>query len=210
MVNVSFDLSMIGVESGLQYETVYTTISNDGEKDAAVIGFVYLGGDSVSCSIFEDSQTLKNVMDSGEYVVNITQDPFIFTYCTISGLDECYFTDDEDLAILKDAGSYLIVDVEEVLEKSPRHYPVKSEGSVFEIRGRIRDMEINDSSVKAFNRGFGCLIDSLVNYTRYGLVDDEMKKFYDERLEENQRIINKVGDSGSIKAMELLKNNQEK
>lgn len=207
---MSFDLSCVGVVPGLQYETIYTTISDDGVKNAAAIAFVYLGGDRVRCNIFDGSKTFRNISDSGEYVVNITQDPIIFTYSTIAGLDECYFTDDEDRAILRDAGSYLVVDVKEVLEKSPRSYPVKSSRSLFEITGRIKHLEINDPSVKAFNRGLGCLIDSLVNYTRYHLASDEMKKFYDERVEENQRVINKVSDDETIKAIELLKNNQEK
>ncbi len=207
---MNFDLEKIGIEPELKYETIYTTISKDGKKDAAAIGFVYLGEDKVRCNIFENAQTLKNIQETNRYVVNITQDPLIFTYATIANLDDDKFTDDKDIAILKDAGSYLIVDVEEIEEKPPRQYPVKSDGSVFEITGKIVDMEINDETIKAFNRGFSCLIDSLVNYTRYHLVDSEMKKFYDERLEENQRIINRVSDSETIEAMELLKNNQEK
>lgn len=207
---MNFNLEKIGIKPKLKYETIYTTISKDGIKDAAAIGFVYLGDDNVGCNIFENAQTLKNIQQTNRYVVNITQDPLLFTYATIANLDDDKFTDDKNIAILKDAGSYLIVDVEEIKEKPPRQYPVKSDGSVFEITGKIVDMKINDETVKAFNRGFSCLIDSLVNYTRYHLVDSEMKKFYDERLEENQRIINRVSDSETIEAMELLKNNQEK
>lgn len=204
------DLERIGIQPELQYETIYTTISKDSEKNAGAFAFTYLGGDKVRCNIFETAQTLKNILENEQYVVNITQDPEIFTVATLSNLDKSYFTDDEDLAILKDAGSYLIIDVEEIKEKPPRQYPVKSNGNLFEITGRIRSIQINDPTVKAFNRGFGCLIDSLVNYTRYHLVDDEMKKLYDERLEENQRVINKVGDVKTIEAIELLKKNQEK
>ena len=207
---MSFDLEEIGVKPELQYETIYTTVSKDKEKNAGAFAFVYLGGDRVKCNIFETSKTLKNILDTEQYVVNITQDPEIFTVATLSNLDKSYFTDDEEVAILKDAGSYLIIDVEEIKEKSPRQYPVKSDGSLFEITGKIRSMKINDPTVKAFNRGFSCLIDSLVNYTRYHLVDDEMKKLFDERLEENQRVINKVSDVKTIEAIELLKKNQEK
>ena len=207
---MSFDLEEIGVEPELQYETIYTTVSKDKEKNAGAFAFVYLGGDRVKCNIFETSQTLKNILDTEQYVVNITQDPEIFTVATLSNLDKSYFTDDEEVAILKDAGSYLIIDVEEIKEKSPRQYPVKSDGNLFEITGKIRSMKINDPTVKAFNRGFSCLIDSLVNYTRYHLVDDEMKKLFDERLEENQRVINKVSDVKTIEAIEILKKNQEK
>lgn len=207
---MSLDLEKVGIEPELQYETIYTTISKDNEKNAGAFAFTYMGEDRVRCNIFENSKTLKNILDSNQYVVNITQDPEIFTVATLSNLDESYFTDDENIAILKDAGSYLIIDVEEIVEKPPRQYPVKSNRSLFEVTGRITSMKINDPTIKAFNRGFGCLIDSLVNYTRYHLVDDEMRKIYDERLEENQRVINKVSDTKTIQAIELLKKNQEK
>lgn len=196
------NLERIGVAPQLQYECIYTTISKDGEKDAAPIGFVYLGEDKVKCTIFEGANTLKNIMETGKYVVNITQDPMTFAYATIANVPEKYFTDDDDIAILKDVPSYLTIEVSDMKKLNER--------PVVEITGVIKEFVINDETVKAFNRGMGCLIESLVNYTRYHIVDDEGRKFYDERLEENQRVINKVADSETINAIELLKKNQEK
>ncbi|MDO5848719.1 MAG: DUF447 family protein [Methanobrevibacter sp.] len=204
------NLERVGIKPQLKYECIYTTISKDGKKDAAPIGFTYLGNDKVKCSIFEDAQTLKNILDTRRYVVNITQDPMAFAYATIANVPEDYYTNDESIAILKDAPSYLVIDVEDIEEKHAERYPIENDKSRFEITGKIDKFVVNDDSVKAFNRGMGCLIDSLVNYTRYYIVDDEGKKFFDERLEENQRIINKVADSNVIEAMELLKKNQEK
>lgn len=54
----------------------------------------------------------------------------------------------------------------------------------------------------------GHLIESLVNYTRYHIVDDEGRDYYDKRLEENMRVINKVASSDIIEAMEILKKSQ--
>ena len=204
------NLETVGIKPELQYECIYTTISASGEKNAAAIGFKYLGDGKVKCNIFDGSKTLKNIQDTKQYVVNITQDPLTFVYSTISNLPEDYFTDDEKIAILKDAGSYLIIDVTEINEKQPSEFPIKSEKSIFEITGQITEFVVNNKSEKAFNRGMGCLIDSLVNYTRYHIVDSGKKALFDRRLEENQRIINKVSDSETMKAIDILKKNQEK
>lgn len=198
------NLDNLGIVPKLQYECIYTTISKDGEKNAAPIAFIYLGDKKVFCRIFEDAQTFKNIKETGKYVVNITHDPMTFAYATISNVPEDYFTDDTEIAILKDAPSYLIVNVTDI--KSP----TSSEREPYEINGEIKEVVVNDESVKAFNRGMGCLIESLVNYTRYHIVDEKGRKYYDERLEENQRVINKVAESETIKAIELLKKNQEK
>lgn len=196
------NLKNLGIVPKLKYECIYTTISKNGVKDAAPIGFTYLGNKKVHCTIFEDSQTFKNIKETGKYVVNITQDPMTFAYATIANVGEDYFTEDKEIAILKDAPSYLIIEalnINKLLERD-----------IYEITGEIKEVIINDDSVKPFNRGIGCLIDSLVNYTRYHIVDEKGKKYFDERLEENQRIINKVADSETIEAIELLKKNQEK
>lgn len=196
------NLENLGISPKLKYECIYTTISKNGVKDAAPIGFTYLGDDKVQCTIFKDAQTLKNIQETGKYVVNITQDPMTFAYATIANVPEDYFTADNEIAILKDTPSYLVIEVINMKKLAER--------DIYEITGEIKDINVNDDSVKAFNRGMGCLIDSLVNYTRYHIVDEKGRKYFDERLEENQRIINKVADSKTIEAMELLKKNQEK
>ena len=134
----------------------------------------------------------------------------IFTESTISKLDSRYYTDDEDIAILKDAGSYLIIDVDEIKKASPEDFPIKNDTSIFFINGTIKDFVINDESVKAFNRGFSGLIESLVNYDRYKIVDDEKRRYYYDRLKENERIISKVSDDRTKRTMDLIVREYEK
>lgn len=207
---MKYDLSIIGIYSDLQYECIYTTTNSKKEKNSGAFAFIYLGDDKVMCRIFEGSQTLKNIQKTKQYVVNITQDPLIFTESTISKLDSSYYTDDEDIAILKDAGSYLIIDVDEIKKASPEDFPIKNDTSIFFINGTIKDFVINDESVKAFNRGFSGLIESLVNYSRYKIVDDEKRQYYYGRLKENERIISKVSDDRTKRAMDLIVREYEK
>ena len=207
---MKYDLSEVGIYSDQQYECIYTTINSRKEKNAGAFAFIYLGDDKVMCRIFEGSKTLKNIKETKEYVVNVTQDPIVFTTSTIDKLADEYYTDDEDIAILKDAPSYMIIDVDNIEMKTPDDFPIKNDTNIYFIYGTIRDFVVNDPSVRPFNRGFSALIESLVNASRYKIVGDEKRKYYLGRLEENRRIINKVSDENTKKAMELIVREYEK
>lgn len=207
---MTYDLSKLGIEKDLQYECITTTISKDGVKNAGAFAFIYLGEDKVHCHIFEGSKTLKNILDTNEYVVNITQDPLVFTYATLDCLGDEYYTTDENISIIKNTPAYIIVDVENVEIKTPEDFPIKGDNSIYFIDGKIREVIINDETVKAYNRGMNGLIEGLVNFSRYKIVDDAKRKEYMDRLIENQRVIEKVSDEKTKKAMVDLRAEYEK
>jgi len=207
---MNYDLGKVGIEKDIQYECITTTINEDGVKNAGAFAFKYLGEDKVFCRIFEGSKTLKNIQNSKESVVNITQDPLVFTYATLDCLGDEYYTGDEDIAIIKNSPSYIIVDVENIEKKTPDDFPIKGDKNIFFITGNIREFVINDENVKAFNRGLSGLIEGLVNFSRYKIVDEDKRKEYMDRLIENQRVINKVSDEKTKKAMIQLKAEYDK
>ena len=147
---------------------------------------------------------MKNILDTNEYVVNITQDPLVFTYATLDCLDDEYFTDDADIAIIKNTPAYIIVDVENIEIKTPENFPINADNSIYLIDGKIRDVVVNDGNAQAYNRGMSGLIEGLVNFSRYKIVNDAKRKEYLDRLIENQRIIEKVSDEKTKKAMAEL------
>lgn len=204
------DLTKLGIEKDLQYECITTTISKDGVKNAGAFAFKYLGDDMVHCHIFEGSKTLKNILDSNEYIVNITQDPLVFTYATLDCLGDEYYTNDDDIAIIKNTPAYIIVDVENVEIKTPEDFPIKGDNNIYFIDGKIREVVVQDENVHAFNRGMSALIESLVNFSRYKIVDEAQRKVYMDKLLENQRVINKVSDEKTKKAIADLKTEYEK
>ena len=150
---MNYDLSKVGIEKDIQYECITTTINEDGVKNAAAFAFKYLGEDKVFCRIFEGSKTLKNIQNTNEYVVNITQNPLVFTYATLDCLGDEYYTDDDDIAIIKNTPAYIIVDVVSIEKMSPDDFPIKGDKNIFLITGKIRKFVVNDENVKAFNRG---------------------------------------------------------
>lgn len=207
---MNYDLSKVGIEKDIQYECITTTINEDGVKNAGAFAFKYLGEDKVFCRIFEESKTLKNIQNSMEYVVNVTQDPLVFTYATLDCLDDEYYTSDEDIAIIKNTPAYIIVDVENIEKKTPDDFPIKGDRNIFFITGKIREFVINDENAQAFNRGLSALIESLVNFSRYKIVDEKQRKVYMDKLIENQRVIDKVSDEKTKKAIADLKTEYEK
>ena len=207
---MKYDLKKVGIYSNLQYECIATTISPEKEKNSAALSFIYLGDGRVMCRIFEESKSLENIKKTMQYVINVTQDPMAFTLSTIDKLPDDYYTDDEDIAILKDSGAYLIIDVDEIEMKRPEDFPIKNDSNIYFIAGTIKDFVIMDESVKAFNRGFSGLIESLVNCSRYKIVKGEKRKYYKDRLDENRRIIEKVSDENTKKAMEIVAEEYEK
>ena len=204
------NLEQLGIKKDVQYECITTTINKDGIKNAGAFAFQYLGDDKVHCHIFEGSKTLKNILNTNEYVVNITQDPLVFTYATLDCLGDEYYTDDNDIAIIKNTPAYIIVDVENVEIKTPENFPIKGDNNIYFITGKIRKVVVSDENVQAFNRGLPSLIECLVNFSRYKIVDDEKRKFYMGKLLENERIINKVSDEKTKNAMAHLKEEYEK
>lgn len=207
---MNFDLGKLGIEKEIQYECITTTINENGVKNAGAFAFKYLGEDKVFCRIFEGSKTLKNIQNSNEYVVNVTQDPLVFTYATLDCLGDEYFTDDNDIAIIKNTPAYIIVDVESIEKKTPDDFPIKGDKNIFFITGKIREFVINNENAQAFNRGLSGLIECLVNFSRYKIVDESQRKVYMDRLLENERVINKVSDEKTKKAIADLKTEYEK
>ena len=191
---MSFDLEKIGIDTEERYECIYTTIDEKGIKNSAAIGLKYFGKDNIGCRIF----------------VNITQDPIIFTKSTIDKLPSEYYTDDEDIAILKDAGSYIIVNVVDIEEQKSENTPIDNDQSIFLIKGKIESVTINDESIKAYNRGLSGLIECLVNFSRYCIVDDEKRAVYMERVIENERMIGRIGDTQTKEAMKIIKKEYKK
>lgn len=206
---MSFDFEKIGINTEERYECIYTTISRDGVKNAAAIGLKYMSENIVGARIFENSNTLKNILETKRYVVNITRDPLVFTNATIGRLSDDYYTDDEDIAVLKDAGSYMIVDVLDIAELGNKDTPIQNDEKSFLIRGEVKELVINDPNIKAFNRGLGGLIECLVNYSRYKIVDDEKRQAYMDRVIENERMINRIGNDEIKKSIRLVKEEYE-
>ena len=201
MIAMEIDLKLIGMEKGRQYETIITTNDADNVQNAAPIGVICSGSDKILNRIFKGSHTLENIISQREFVVNITHNPELFAASTLGNLPENHFNDDNSL---KCADAYFKCEVISLKEAVKQSDPIKKKGEAIVIKSKVTELVINKPT-KAFNRSFGCVIETLANYSRFDLVDDSQKEYYINRFRECSRIVNKVGYKKDRLAMDAVK-----
>ena len=87
---------------------------------------------------------------------------------------------------------------------------VTSHGEAYLVDADATEIVINHPGARAMNRGIHCLIESLSNFTRIQLVPPEQQEYYVGRFNENKRIIDRVADDDTKKAMQILGENMKK
>ena len=198
---MEIDLTLIGMEKGRQYETIITTRNDENLKNAAPIGVICSGPDTILNRIFKGSHTLDNIISQREFVVNITHDPELFTMSTLGNLPQDYFNED---TTLKCAEAYFKCEVTGLTEAVKQSDPIKKKDEAIVIKSKVTELVINKNT-KAMNRGFAYVIESLSNFSRFDIVGEEKKQEYLKRFREANRVVKKVGYREDIKAMKKIK-----
>lgn len=204
------DLTKIGMYKDQQYEVIITTIDKDGNSNAAPFGLRVLEDNEVFLRIFEGGNTIKNIKDKGEFIVNITNDPLMFTLSTTNTIPEKYLTrisnktkNNGELAYLTDADAYFICEVKS-LKTGLREDDIKSSDVNF-IKSEVVELNIKNKCVKPMNRAIHALIEALVNYSRINIVDENTQKYFLERFLESERVIKRVGNEKEKESIKILK-----
>ena len=210
---MEIDLSKIGMDKGQQYETIITTINNDGTPNAAPFGVRVLDKDKVQLRIFEGGNTIKNIREKEEFIVNITENPLMFTFATIDTIPEEYLTkidkktkDNNELVYLSKTDAYFICEVETLKTAFRENDPIK-DTEINMIKANVVELNIKNKCVKPINRGIHALIESLVNYSRINIVEEKKQKYFMERFLESERIIKRVGKKEEKESIQILKEN---
>ena len=195
------NLSKIGMEKGKQYETIVSTSDLNHIKNAAPIGILCSGENTVVCRIFKGGKTLENILSEKEFIINITHDPQLFFKTTIGNLPQNCFKKDNSIKNVEAYAKCEVISFKEAVKQSD---PIKKKGEAIVIKSKVSQIIINNP-IKAFNRGFGYVIESLSNFTRFDLVDDEKQQEYIKNFKEAQRVVTKIGYKEDIAAMRTIK-----
>ena len=201
MIGMEIDLTLIGMEKGMQYETIITTTDEKNIPNAAPIGVLCSGRDMILNRIFKGRHTLENIISQREFTVNITNDPELFTLSTIGNLSPEYFSNDNSI---RGVDAYFKCEVISLKEAVKQSDPIRKKGEAIVIKSKVTDMVIR-REVKAFNRAFSCVIETLANFTRFDLVDETKKQYYLSRFMECSRVVNKVGGKEEKQSMGEIK-----
>ena len=201
MINMEIDLNILGMDRGNQYETIITTLNSENVQNASPIGVLCAGKDTILCRIFKGGKTLANIISQRRFTVNITHDPELFTLSTIGNLPEEYFSQDNSI---KDVDAYFKCEVISLKEAKKQSDPIRKKGEAIIIKSKVTEIVINENTT-AFNRAFSCVIETLANFTRFDLVDEDKKQYYLNRFRECSRVVNKVGNKNEKLAMSEIK-----
>lgn len=213
---MEIDLSNIGMEKGQQYETIITTTDKNGNPNAAPFGLRVLDKDKIQLRIFEGGNSIKNIKDNGMFVVNVTENPMMFTLATIDTIPQEHLTKIDnntkgngELFYLTKADAYFICEVETLKSAFRENDPIK-DTEINMIKANAVELNMNNKCARPINRGIHALIEALVNYSRIDIVDEEKQKYFLERFLESERIIKRVGDKEEKESIQLLKEDLKK
>ncbi len=207
---MEIDLAEIGMFKGQQYEAIITTIDKEGHSNAAPFGVRVLENDEVFLRIFEGGNTIKNIKEKEEFIVNITSSPLMFTLATTNTIPDEYLSripetnDNGEMTYISDADAYLICKVKSLKNSFRENDPIKDTEVNF-IKAEVVEINIKNNCVKPINRGIHALIESLVNYSRINIVDEKTKGYFIERFLESERIIKRVGNEEEKESIRILK-----
>lgn len=198
---MEIDLTKIGMFKGQQYETIITTENMDGSLNAAPIGILCRGNNKVMCRIFKGSHTLENIISQKAFIVNITQNPELFTWSLLDNLEANDFNKNKSI---KGVDCYFKCEVTSIKEAVKQSDPVKKKGEANVIKADVTKLIINKPT-KAYNRAFSYVIECLDNFSRIDIVDDKKRKYYLDSFKEAYRVVKKVGSKKDKDAMDKIK-----
>lgn len=181
------DIEDFGILDGIS-EVIFTTLSTDGEPNAAPMGLHRKEGRLFS--MIYNSRTLENILDRPVAVANIVDDPVLFVLSSLCDLEPERFEYVNGFPILKDALGWVLFDCR--CKKGERI-------SIVELSPV--DGKINRRKIQPVNRGFNGVIEAAVHATRYAVFRE--KKYLDS-IEHYNTIVKKCGGAREREAMVIL------
>jgi hypothetical protein len=196
------DLGSIGMEKGLLYETIVTTVNDDHTPNAAPIGVICKNNKEVVAYLHHGSKTVRNIKRNHSFSVNILKDSMVFVESTLGNLSDNYFEQYANEFYIKNTDAFFIAHVTSLkdVEKKDNFGVSLTTVLTAEVSNIIKKKE----NVEPLNRAIYGIIEGLVYLTRMEMVSGDMEKFYRRRMTEISRIVNKVGGVEHKKAMKKI------
>ena len=199
----SLNLYSLGMEKGLLYETILTTINSDGTPNAAPIGVICKDDHEIVIYLHKGSKTYDNVRREKSFHVNILNDPMIFAESTIGNLENKEFKSDEgDGYFIKRAEAFFRAEI--ISEKLVHRKDHLGTFTTYVIRAKVLRIVKNQEHIQPLNRAIYGIIEALVYVSRINLASADEKKVYLDRISEISRVVNKVGSEDHKGAMKKI------
>ena len=196
------DLGSIGMEKGLLYETIVTSVNEDGTSNAAPIGVICKNKKEIVLYLHHGSRTVRNIKRNNSFIVNILKDPMVFVESTIGNLSNSYFENYKNEFYIKDTDAFLVARVTSLKDVERKDKLGISLTTV--LTAEVSDIVKKKEYVEPLNRAIYGILEGLVYLTRMEMVSGDMEKLYRHRMGEISRIVNKVGGEEHKKAMKKI------
>ena len=176
-----------GIQDGIS-EVIATTISKEGELNAAPIGII--SDDITHVRLYPDTHTYSNIRATKKLVANVVSDPLLFVLSALGDLGEREFYVVDGLPVLRCADVWALFKCEEDRQDSSLIH-------LHLIRGKVIR-----KSVRAINRGTNAVIEATVHATRYAATKDGK---YLKWIEHYEDVVRKCGGAREKEAMKKLR-----
>lgn len=196
------NLSSLGMEKGLLYETIITTVNPDGTPNAAPIGVVCKNEQEVVLYLFEGSNTFENVKREKIFYVNILKDPLIFVQSLLGNLDNVEFKSQDNGFYIKKSEAFFRAEVyHERLVQRKDHMGTSTQ---MIVRAKVQETVKIKKKVEPLNRAIYGILEALVYLSRIHIVSEDERQVNLDKINEISRVVNKVGSEDHKKAMKMI------
>lgn len=194
-------LSKLKMERGALYETIVTTVNEDGSGNAAPIGVLCRNEKEITLYLYEGSHTLNNILREGKFAVNILDDPCIFALSTFTDLKLNYFKKYKEYVVLKDADAFftnVVYKTRKINKKDPL-----GKSTLYLVNAKVKEI-IMKNCIKPLNRATYAIIESLIYSSRFKIADKKTRERYIERIKEMKKLVKKVGTKKDKEVMKYI------
>jgi hypothetical protein len=190
---LNIDPNRFGIREGIN-ELIVTTLSIDGEPNAAPIGIIQEEG-KFTIRVFNQSQTCTNIKDTGLLAANVVNDPVLFVRSALGNPDSSLFEMVHAqtscvFPVLTHSCAWIL------FEADCKAGKIAMTAELYPVDGCIIDLH-----VCSVNRGFNAVIEALILATRYRIFGN---KEYLDQIKSYDSLVKKCGSSREIEAYELI------
>ncbi len=181
------------LEDGMTYEVLVSTKNEDESFNVKPFGLKVK--DNLFVLKLFPNKTFFNIRRSGKFTIYFLQDVLIFTEALTSNLDYENFLDEVDCEVDCEVLSLENNIVEDAYGKNV---------SITIIAKPLKIIE-HKRSLPLINRASNQIIELLVDFSRYDLMDVDAKNDFVQKLIYSEKIIRKTGNKKHLDSLNMLK-----
>ena len=171
-------LDGLGFEEGQIFETIVTTIDRDGSVNAASMGVVRTGRETLVVRPYKSSSTYRNLSSRPEACVNVTDDPAAFLVTAFKGEGLRGFDEPSlDGIKLREADAHIFISVRDLDDSEDRA----------RFTCNVDSVEVGEAGPRPFSRGRAQAIEAVIHATRIEYL------FGEGRVEEGEELVRRFG-----------------